>query len=104
MDIVQLVISACHARGMTPSIQNPARPKLREVTYTQPYCHASLARSMTWSVALAMPLPAQGLAKRTRAQWMHVHSCVGGFQTRALLVPSSAGFNPARFRRILLTS
>jgi hypothetical protein len=47
MDIVQLVISACHARGITPSIQNPARPKPREVTYTQPYCHASLARSMT---------------------------------------------------------
>ena len=102
MDIVQLVISACHARGITPSIQNPARPKPREVTYTQPYCHASLALSMTWNVALAMPLPAQG--KCTRAQWVRIHGCVGGFQTRALLIPSFAGFNPARFRRILLTS
>ncbi len=59
---------------------------------------------MARSVALAMPLPAQGLAKRTRAQWVRIHGCVGGFQTRALLIPSFAGFNPARFRRILLTS
>jgi hypothetical protein len=61
-----------------------------------------LALSMTWNVALAMPLPAQG--KCTRAQWVRIHGCVGGFQTRALLIPSFAGFNPARFRRILLTS
>jgi len=50
----------------TRSIQNPARPKPREVTHTQPYCHASAAKHLSGRVDQGRASPQVGRAQNDK--------------------------------------